>query len=72
MLDFSHKRRSLGHCQCALKARWIELLGDFQINFRKIEEKAKIAKKRVIIQGFADHSESIKAASSRVRVLRVH
>jgi hypothetical protein len=34
---------------------------------RKIEKKAKIAEKRVIIQGFADHSESKKAASSRVR-----
>lgn len=53
-----------------MKARWIELLGDFQINLRKIEKKAKNAKKRVIIQGFADHSESKKASSSRVRVLR--
>jgi hypothetical protein len=43
------------------------LLGDSQINLRNIEKKAKSAKKRVIIQGFADHSESTKAASSRVR-----
>ena len=43
---------------------------EFSNYLKKSRLKEKSAKKRVIIQGFADHSGVKKASNSRVRMLR--
>ena len=68
--DSADSRVKVGHRQATQPKNAQSTTGRFFQRLRKISEKN--AEKRVIIQGFADHSEAKKADDSRVRMLRVH